>query len=43
MNYYICFELISNTYLYNIIFINNLSSHSKNSGFVIAEVCGHEL
>ena len=27
------FELISNAYLYNIVFVNNLPSHLKNSGF----------
>ena len=32
MNYYICFELISNTYLYNIVFVNNFPPQLKNSG-----------
>jgi hypothetical protein len=27
------FELISNAYLYNIVFVNNLPSHLKNFGF----------
>ena len=31
---YICFELISNTCLYNILFVHNLPSHLKNSSSV---------
>jgi len=33
MNYYICFELISNAYLHNIVFVSNLPPQLKNSGF----------
>jgi len=36
MNYYICFELISNTYLYNIVFVNNLPPQLKNSSSATA-------
>jgi len=42
MNYYIYFELISNIYLYNIVFINNLPSQLKNSSSAIVCV-GYRL
>ena len=32
MNYYICFELISNVNLHNIVFVSDLPSHLKNYG-----------
>jgi hypothetical protein len=40
MNYYICFELISNTCLYNIVFINNLPSHLKT---LAPPLCTHQI
>jgi hypothetical protein len=33
------FELISNAYLYNIIFVNNLPPHLKNSGSATGQLC----
>jgi hypothetical protein len=37
MSWYIYFKLILNTCLYNIIFINNLYPHLKNSGSLLPD------
>jgi len=39
-NFSYMFELISNACLYNMVFVNNLPSHLKNSGSVTGDMMG---